>query len=237
MTPRRVRYGLAAFVLLSGAAVANMLLMQPPGGRSSASRPFRGLERLPGIDSTTLQPQPQPPRPAEQRNQDVANAERSPPAPNEAAEDGGTTRAVQRELAARGYHPGAPDGIAGVVTRGAIMAFEHDHGQPLTAMATEALLKEIVLADPAAPEPRPQSSPPVAGPHAERVIRTVQESLAKLGYPIGEIDGRPGPETMRAIRAFEASQRLEQTGRVSGALVARLAVALSGQGKLAASRP
>ena len=38
------------------------------------------------------------------------------------------TRAVQRELQIRGYETGARDGVAGVMTRGAIMAYEHDHG-------------------------------------------------------------------------------------------------------------
>ena len=39
------------------------------------------------------------------------------------------TRAIQRELKAKGYEAGAVDGVIGLVTRGAIMAYESDAGR------------------------------------------------------------------------------------------------------------
>ncbi len=54
---------------------------------------------------------------------------------------------MQRELQIRGYETGARDGVAGVMTRGAIMAYEHDHGLPLTARPSQELLKAIILGE------------------------------------------------------------------------------------------
>lgn len=226
MLPRRIRYGLAAFMLLSGAAMANLMLMQPGGGRGAQSeRNYRGLDRLPGIGSTSLTTLPQP-RPATDPRPDAV-VRASP------ADDAETTRAIQRELTARNYHPGTIDGIDGLVTRGAIMAFEHDHGLPLTATPSEELLKQIMLADPRAPSP-PRGQPTmVADSRAEQVVRTVQQSLTRLGYQIAEVDGRLSPVTEAAIRKFESDHKLKPSGRISGLLVARLA-ALASQGKLAA---
>ena len=61
-------------------------------------------------------------------------------------------RGIQRELNARGYDAGQPDGVAGLMTRAAIMAYEHDYGLPLTAGATQDLLSRIVLGS-SAPSP------------------------------------------------------------------------------------
>ena len=79
--------------------------------------------------------------------------------------------------------------------------------------------------------PRVPSAP--TGSEAADVIRSVQTSLLKAGYRPGRATGKLTPETMRAIRAFEADQALPETGRVSGPLVSRLA-RVSGEGKMAA---
>jgi peptidoglycan hydrolase-like protein with peptidoglycan-binding domain len=237
MTPRRVKLGLAAFVALSGAAAVNLALMQPGGGRGGATaRPARGLDRLPGIESTTLQ-SPTPAKSAAAgaaARRDGAVARAAPP-PRDDTDDAETTRAVQRELALRGYYQGAIDGIAGLVTQGAIMAFEYDHGRALSATASEDLLKAIMLADARRPSQPVAAWSPAVGARAEQVIRTVQQSLIGLGHKIGVVDGLLGAETVRAIRTFEVAQHLGETGRVSGALVARLAT-LASQGRLAAGR-
>lgn len=127
-------------------------------------------------------------------------------------------RAVQRELAHRGYQPGPADGLVHAVTRAAVMAYEHDHGLRLTGEPSEHLLKAILFGVPAgagkdAGDPLPQ---------AQSVIRSVQQSLAGLGYPVKKVDGRLGEETSRAIRAFESQNSLPPTGRISGALLLKL---------------
>ena len=53
----------------------------------------------------------------------------------------------------------------------------------------------------------------------------MQQWLAALGYQPGRIDGRPGEETVEAIRDFEMDKGLVPRGRVSAELVARLSEA------------
>lgn len=42
----------------------------------------------------------------------------------------------------------------------------------------------------------------------------VQEALAKLGFDPGEIDGRDGPATQKAVRAFQAHATIGIDGKV-----------------------
>ena len=134
-----------------------------------------------------------------------------------------TIKAVQRELTARGYGPLIADGVPGLVTRAAIMAFEHDSRMPLTGEATERVLARLLLGSSVTED---QNGDPAAGrvrsAEAEIVMRTVQQSLTALGYQVGRIDGRSGDGTERAIREFEIDEGLKPTGRVSAEVFGRL---------------
>jgi hypothetical protein len=50
----------------------------------------------------------------------------------------------------------------------------------------------------------------------------VQEALVALGYDIGEIDGRIGPNTRKGIRAYQKEQGLPVNGNVSESLLAHM---------------
>jgi peptidoglycan hydrolase-like protein with peptidoglycan-binding domain len=127
-------------------------------------------------------------------------------------------RAVQAALAAKGYETGGADGLAGPVTQAAILAYEVDHGLPLTAEPSEALVRKIEEGGRG-----PAGSAGVTpGPKAQALIRSVQQSLARLGYPAGKVDGRLGEATIAAIRDFERQQSMPDTGRISGDLLTRL---------------
>lgn len=229
MLPRRVTVPLLAFSVLSGGVGANVFLLQS-GGRNVA----RGLDpnawNIAAIEAAEFGDTGSIGRPSGDRTPanglDIAALD-APPASGDPVE---VTRAIQRELKIRGYEPGAQDGVVGTMTRGAIMAFEHDHGLPLTARPSDDLLKAIVLGE---------AGKPGAGVKAETyeaqdLIRGVQRSLAKLGYKAGSATGKMTPETTRAIRAFEADQALPETGRISGPLIARLG-RLAGAGRVAAA--
>src|SRR5690606_14603674 len=90
-------------------------------------------------------------------------------------------RAVQRELKAKGYETGAVDGVTGLVTRGAIMAYESDSGLPLTAEPRQALLQHLVLGSADIGGAAAGDAVP-PGPEAEHVIRAVQRAFRQLGY-------------------------------------------------------
>jgi peptidoglycan hydrolase-like protein with peptidoglycan-binding domain len=142
-------------------------------------------------------------------------------------------KAVQRELARKGYDPGTQDGVPGLMTRAAIMAFEWDHGLGLTAEPSEALLQQILIQ---------QRTPGTAGTGAQQrsrqavqVIRTIQQSLLVLGYLQGPVDGHLGDASQRAIREFEMDNGLVPSGRISSPLLAKLARAAA-SGRLSAVR-
>ncbi len=136
-------------------------------------------------------------------------------------------RLVQQRLLALGYEPGTNDGVTGLVTRGAIIAYEHDNGLPLTGDPSEPLLRHM-QGTPGAKEAHLKHARQTRTPHAEQVQRTVQQSLAALGYFTVKVDGRPGEETQRAIREYEMDSGMVPTGRVSAQLLNRLARTSSG---------
>jgi peptidoglycan hydrolase-like protein with peptidoglycan-binding domain len=232
----------AAFFLLSGGLVANLLLLQPLLREESATRAAAGGDtwladaQLAGFgDTGSITRADTPPATAKPNAQDVIEAFTKPATkasgavlPADATE---VTRAVQRELQIRGYGTGGADGAPSLMTRAAIMGFEYDHALPMTGRPSQRLLKAIILGD-GARTARPVGSNGQSSEAAE-VIRSVQSSLVTAGYRPGRATGKLTPETMRAIRAFEADQALPETGRVSGPLVSRLA-RVSGDRKIAA---
>lgn len=237
----RVKLQLAAFFLLSGGLAANLLLLQPLLREQSAARAASPSDtwladaQLAGFGDTGSITRADAP---------AANGKASPPNVIEAftkpdaktsgaalpADATEVARAVQRELKIRGYETGAADGTTSLMTRAAIMGFEYDHALPMTGKPSQRLLKAIIMGD-GGRAARPLGSDGQSSEAAE-VIRSVQASLQKAGYRPGRATGKLTPETMRAIRAFEADQALPETGRVSAPLVSRLA-RVSGDGKIA----
>lgn len=128
-----------------------------------------------------------------------------------------TVRAIQRELATRNYDPGPVDGVAGILTRAAIMAYQHDHGLTATGEASEAMLQRIVLGR-AGSTGEPAAGGATPG-ETVALVKGVQQILAKLGYAPGPVDGIAGGSTRKAIEAFERERALPVTGRISGKLL------------------
>ncbi len=237
----RKKVELVVFLLLSVGVAGNLFLFQR-GGRSAAiERSAEGASTSQRGRLSSVGTQ----KPGGRLANEVVRTKLAPVAkglknsiaaadPDTAKEGDETfrvTRAIQRELKSRGYETGAADGVPGVMTRAAIMAFESDHGLPLTGQPSDKLLKYILLgvdtgAANTADAGRVQTT------QAEDVIRSVQVSLAKLGYRPGRINGALGPSTKMAIRAFESDQALPETGRVSGPLISRLG-RLAGGGRVA----
>ena len=236
MLPKRVTVPLLAFFLLSVGVGANVFLLQSTG---------RGVISARGVDATSwniaaieaaefsgdtgsIGDSIANAHPANGLDISALALDDAKPASSDKAE---VTRAIQRELQIRGYETGARDGVVGQMTRGAIMAFEHDHGLPLTAQPSDALLKAIVLGEAGKPAAR-RGAPKTA--EARDIVRDVQRQLAKLGYKPGAQNGALSAQTTKAIRAFEVDQALPESGRISGPLIARLG-RLAGSGRVAAA--
>lgn len=227
MLPRRVTVPLLAFLVLSAGVGANVFLLQSGGrigrGIDPAAWNIAAIEAAEFGDTGSIGSSADPRHPV--NGLDLAALDPAPKSGDETE----VTRAIQRELQIRGYATGAQDGVVGTMTRAAIMAFEHDHGMPLTARPSDDLLKAIVLGSDGKPT---RGVAKAETGEAQDVIRNVQRSLAKLGYKPGTATGKMTAETARAIRAFEADQALPESGRVSGPLIARLG-RLAGAGRVA----
>jgi peptidoglycan hydrolase-like protein with peptidoglycan-binding domain len=155
----------------------------------------------------------------------------TPPAPSRQQD---LVRQVQGELTARGYAPGPADGDAGLLTRAAILAFEHDRGLPATAEATDALL--LALRMPLGVR-RPAAGANWRSPShtAAAMVRTVQQNLIEAGYMSASASGKLDTRTVAAIRAFERANDLLPTGRISAPMVAKLQRAGALRARVAAS--
>lgn len=231
MLPGRLKIQLIVFFLLSGGVAANLFLLQKSaqgpavngdailqnrlGGIAIASHRATGSLGAKSIGASGVEIRPR-------FSNDAAHSEKygsgSVEVPSDPVE---LTRAIQRELNGRGYNSGVADGLAGPVTRAAIMAFEYDHGLALTGQPTDAVFKQILMGG-AGAAPHRSGAVRVQSGEAKAVIRSVQGLLAALGYRPGPINGRLGPSTSRAIRQFEMDQALPETGRISGPLMSRL---------------
>ncbi len=146
-------------------------------------------------------------------------------------------RALQRELKVKGYEPGGEDGVAGAVTKAAIMAFQTDNQLSLTAQPTEQLLQHIVLGQSGA-TPRAGRAPRrvarVGSRDARDIVVQVQRGLKQQGYWPHAVDGQLSAPLGDAIQRYEVRQRLPVTGRISGRLMSRL-VRLAAAGRWAQS--
>ncbi|MEQ1611291.1 MAG: peptidoglycan-binding domain-containing protein [Hyphomicrobiaceae bacterium] len=253
MTPTHARFAVCAFVLLSAGVAGNLMLFQDQQAANKANNRRATLERQtkslvdPAVERSATAPvgtsgqpmiinaQPMvtsPVIPAKAAIRPGQEGDRKPlpvaidPAVAAAGDAPEVIAAIQRELQARGYEPGTPDGVAGAVTRAAIMAWEHDHGLPPTGEPTEAVMKAIVLGVSAQAASQInaqwQGLPKEKRARPEQMMRMVQQSLSALGYNLGKVSGRMNDDTERAIREFETDQNLALSGRISGPLVARL---------------
>jgi len=133
-------------------------------------------------------------------------------------------RAVQRELAARGYDVGQVNGTLSDKTRAAISAFQSKEGLPVTGVPSDDLLRQILLGDSVAPA---ASTGSVAATNNDAdvesaTVKRVQQILADLGYAPGPIDGKMGANTSSAISAFQRDRNIAETGQITPELLDEL---------------
>lgn len=236
---RETRIGLLMFAVLTVTVSFNLFLLQ--GRRVSNSvetsailRPDPDLKSagLTGKSGTDIEAAAAdalvaPPPQIAARPLPVATA---PPA-NVSRTD--VVRSIQKGLAAQGYEPGTADGLTGLMTKAAIMAYEADNGLALTAEPSEELMRRIEAGPRPAAAARKGASE-VKTLEAATLIRTTGQWLSAIGYPVSKTETSMSASLVRAIRDYEASQKMPETGRISAPLVARLSRA--GQGRAAAAK-
>lgn len=213
-----------AFLGLTGSIIYNALYLQD--SHNSAASP------------TARQEWPAGPQPADLAKLPPVSTDLPPLEPGQG---GGklVVRAVQRELAVRGFDVGPADGTPSGRTRAAISAYEKAHDLPVTGTATDELLRHILLGDRAQPGGATGS---VTGKAAAAKggdassVKAVQQVLASLGYSPGPVDGAMGDATSRAISAFQHDRKIPETGRITSELLDELERVTGRPGKLVAER-
>jgi peptidoglycan hydrolase-like protein with peptidoglycan-binding domain len=186
------------FLGLTGSIIYNALYLQAV---QSTGPGAMGRPSAPAIEAAKLQP---------------VSTDLPPLAPQQ-GRDKLIVRAVQRELAARGYDVGPVDGTPSAKTRAAISAYEKTHTLPVTGTATDELLRHILLGDSVRGAGATGSVTGKATPvkREPAKVKVVQQILADLGYSPGRVDGTMGDATARAISAFQRDRKMSQTGTIT----------------------
>ncbi len=127
-----------------------------------------------------------------------ATATAAPAAPGDDAEhDSAFVQHLQEELNHLGYHSGHVDGVWGQHTSDALAAFQADRSLEETGhydAETASALQEA------------------AGDADALSVEALQQKLEELGYYAGLVDGDYGTATEDAVRAFQSSEGLSETG-------------------------
>ena len=143
--------------------------------------------------------------PAEQVFDDVAQTAASTIDSIIAGLDGGS----------RGAAPAASNPPTPSAALPALTAQVQPQAMPAPVQQAAVAPQPVQLAS-AAPVATPVAVPPATD---AALVAQIQTGLASLGFFHGPIDGRPGPETARAIREFENFHRYKMTGQVQPDLV------------------
>lgn len=147
---------------------------------------------------------------------------------------------IQIHLNSRGYDVGGIDGKMGPKTRAAIRSFQKDEGLSVDGIAGKNTQRALQTEKPLAPITVTELGdidPSVTTPDESRFIArpldefmpnlnigsirdikldttAIQTKLSGLGYDVGEIDGKIGKRTRKAIRQFQKDKGLVADGIV-----------------------
>ncbi|WP_120501850.1 peptidoglycan-binding domain-containing protein [Roseovarius sp. EL26] len=109
---------------------------------------------------------------------------------------------IQNALNAMGYNAGVADGALGKKSRAAITRFQGAMGYSQTGALTRPQFNHLVSVAPAAGSGNAFTQ---ANPDRQlnpNEVSLLQQSLAKLGYYFGSIDGQAGKGTANAVSSF-----------------------------------
>ena len=157
---------------------------------------------------------------------------------------------TQAELLALGVYKGAVDGVNGLPTQQAIVAYQQLNGLAQTGVATNELVNHMKFTHkvqaaaqftgsvaPAAVDPVLSTTPQAtviyekaaaeaaaSAKAKELAVKKVQVALAELGYKIKKMDGQVTAETRSAILKYQMDNGLDMNGSVDKALTEALKV-------------
>jgi len=124
----------------------------------------------------------------------------------ERGSEGPDVKDLQAALTELGFKPGEPDGIFGVYTESAVRAFQSWAQVQADGIVGPITWEKLDLAD--------KSDPELQAGSEGVAVRGLQRMLINRGFEPGEIDGRFGPKTDAAVRAYQSDQGLDVDGIV-----------------------
>ncbi len=150
---------------------------------------------------------------------------------------GDNVKVLQRALIAAGVSVrGGADGVFGPVTAAALTTYQQANGLTANGVVDDAIVAKLALvagapAPAAAPAPAPAAGASYVGLTVGSngaLVKDVQRALMQAGLTLrGGADGVFGNMTRTTLVQFQQSQGREQTGVVSGADAAALALGTS----------
>jgi peptidoglycan hydrolase-like protein with peptidoglycan-binding domain len=204
-----MRLLVAAFLAIATAISVNALYFQAPrlaargisttAQKSAPAPPASTAERARALVTAAL--------PAKRTPEPLKQTKTAEPAPTQSL-----VRAIQKKLAQFGFKALPQDGLPGPETRAAILAAEFEQGLPLTGEPRDGILTGLFFLE-ASGRNRLASSDRFE--RDARLVKEVQDLLAKLGYTSGPVNGQLDEATREAIRKFEADRRLNADGRLT----------------------
>jgi peptidoglycan hydrolase-like protein with peptidoglycan-binding domain len=132
--------------------------------------------------------------------------------------DSNTVKQVQRTLSDRGYRVGTADGRMGPQTQSALRRFQRAERLEATGQLNHRTLVALGIqkGDAVADEQELHYHP--------SMVRRVQQTLNNRGFHAGPANGRMTEATHAAIKQFQKSENLEETGRLNDRTLAALGV-------------
>ncbi|MEA2217570.1 MAG: hypothetical protein QOJ35_196 [Solirubrobacteraceae bacterium] len=122
----------------------------------------------------------------------------------ERGSEGDDVKDLQEALVELAFKPGQADGIFGVYTESAVKAFQVWAQVTSDGVVGPLTWEKLDDADKTDPTLR-EGSKGVA-------VRGLQRRLIDAGYGVDDIDGRFGPQTEAAVRAFQKANGLDVDG-------------------------
>lgn len=126
-------------------------------------------------------------------------------------------RSIQEDLKAYGFYKGPVSGQMSPTLMSAIRDYQKAAGIKVTGIADMEVVNQLNFGAPvAAPAARPSK------PEPSKWIIKAQSMLVSLGHYNATIDGLNGPATAAAVRAFERSKGMPETGKITPELFVTL---------------
>lgn len=131
---------------------------------------------------------------------------------------GSAVRSLQKDLKTLGYYNGNIDGEFGNGTKSAVEKFQRAEGLTVDGKAGDKTLD--ALED--ALRSKSSSGTLQSGDSGSKV-KSLQQSLKKLGFYTGSIDGKYGSSTVSAVKAFQRKAGLTADGKAGAKTLAAIA--------------